>query len=533
MESKPVTRRDFVAGSASLALGALVAPPMIVPRHVLGRGYQAPSDTLNIAYVGVGGMGMSNWGQLLTERTAAVCDVDFGYVERSLAGRLRTPQGPFTAPSSLSGAEAQAWVARRTADAAKSLADAKTMEEQYKRAAKYVDYREMLDKQKDIDAVLVATPDHMHAMIALQAMKAGKHVYVQKPLTYSVMEARALQKAARDTKVVTQMGNQGHSGEGTRRIKEIIEAGVLGDVTEVHVWTDRPQRFWAQGIPRPVATMPASMPPSADVPAQWNMRTVDRAVQQAMVASQVAPPASLNWDMFVGAIPSVPYHPAYHPFSWRGWLDFGVSAIGDMGAHLIDQPFWALELGYPTSVSATSTPWGGGNSTPASYPLSTMVQYEFAARGKRKPVTMMWYDGGILPPRPRNLPDDIRLSADGGGIFVGSKGIMVYDTYGNNPKLYPESLTERAERVPKTLDRVTTSHEMNWANAAKGVGTTSTPFSYAAPLTEVMLLGLVALRSGQGRKILYDGEAMRVTNAPDANAFLGREYRAGWSLGNT
>ncbi len=305
---------------------------------------------------------------------------------------------------------------------------------------------------------------------------------------------------------------------------------MLGDVTEVHVWTDRPQRYWAQGIPRPVASMPAAPPPSADVPAQWNMRTVDRAVLQAMVASQTAPPASLNWDLFVGAIPAVPYHPAYHPFAWRGWLDFGVSAIGDMGAHLIDQPFWALELGYPTSISATSTPWGGGNNTPASYPLSTQVQYEFAARGKRKPVTMMWYDGGILPPRPRHLPDDVRLSSDGGGIFVGSKGIMVYDTYGNNPKVYPESLTERADKVPKTLERVTTSHEVNWANACKGVGTASTPFSYAAPLTEVMLLGLVALRSGQGRKILYDGEAMRVTNAPEANAFLGREYRAGWSL---
>ena len=528
--TKPVTRRDFVAGGATLALGALVAPPMIVPRHVLGRGFQAPSDTLNIAYVGAGGMGMSNWGQLLTERTAAVCDVDFGVVDRALANRLR-PRGPATPPSTLSDAEKQAWMTRRAADDAKAMADAQTMAAAYRGAPKYADYREMLDKQKDIDAVLVATPDHMHAMIALRAMQAGKHVYVQKPLTYSVMEARAMQKAARDTKVVTQMGNQGHSGDGTRRIKELINAGVLGDVTQVHVWTDRPQRYWAQGIPRPTATAPTMAPSTSDVPPQWNMRTVDRAVLTAMAAAQVAPPSTLNWDLFLGAVPAVPYHPAYHPFSWRGWLDFGVSAIGDMGAHLIDQPFWALELGYPTSISASSTPWGGGNNTPASYPLSTMVQYEFAARGRGRPaVTMMWYDGGLLPPRPKFLPDEIKLNPDGGGLFIGTKGVLIYDTYGNNPRVYPTSVDESASRVPVTVERITTTHEMNWANACKGKGTASAPFSYAAPLTEVMLLGLVALRAGQGRKILYDGDGMRVTNAPDANAYLTRDYRSGWSL---
>ena len=529
MDPTSVSRRDFVAGSASLALGALVAPPMIVPRHVLGRGYQAPSDTLNIAYVGAGGMGMSNWSQLVTERTAAVCDVDFGVVDRALGNRLRTSQGPFTAPANLTGAEAQAWITRRAADAANALQSAQKMEAAYKSAAKFADYREMLDKQKDIDAVLVSTPDHMHAMIALRAMQAGKHVYVQKPLTWSVMEARALGKAARDTKVVTQMGNQGHSGDGTRRIKELIDAGVIGDVAEVHVWTDRPQRYWAQGIPRPGAVLPAAAP-ATDVPAQWNMRTVDRAVQTAMAGAQVPPPATLNWDLFLGAIPAVPYHPAYHPFSWRGWLDFGVSAIGDMGAHLIDQPFWALELGMPISISASSTPWGGGNATPASYPLSTSVQYEFAARGRRPAVRMMWYDGGLLPPRPAFLPDEIKLNPDGGGIFVGTKGVIIYDTYGNNPRLFPTSLNEGAERVAKTVPRITTTHEMNWVEACKGKGTASAPFSYAAPLTEVMLLGLVALRAGQGRKLLYDGDAMRVTNAPDANAFLTREYRSGWGL---
>jgi predicted dehydrogenase len=528
-DSKHVSRRDFVAGSSTLALGALIAPPMIVPRHILGRGYQAPSDTLNIAFVGVGGMGMSNWSQMLSERTAAICDVDYPLVERALASRLR-PWAPGTPPANLSATEAEAWRVKRAADAAAALKTGQALEAAYKSAPHYADYREMLDKQKDIDAVVVATPDHMHAMIGLRAMQAGKHVYVQKPLTYSVMEARAMQKAARDIKVVTQMGNQGHSSDDTRRIKEILDANILGPISEVHVWTDRPQRYWAQGIPRPPAT-PPTMPALGAVPAQWNIRTVDRAVQKAMADVQQTPPVGLNWDLFLGCVPNVPYHPVYHPFSWRGWLDFGVSALGDMGAHLIDQPFFALELGMPVSVAASSTPWGGGNTTPASYPLSTMVEYEFAARGRNKPaVKLMWYDGGLLPPRPKHLPDDAKFGGDGGGVFIGSKGIMVYDTYGSNPTIYPESLRPAAERVDKKLPRVTTTHEMNWIDACKGKTQASSPFEYAAPLTEVMLLGLVALRAGQGRKILYDAENMRVTNIPEANAFLTREYRAGWTL---
>ena len=500
MDPKAVTRRDFVAGSATLALGALVAPPMIVPRHVLGgRGYQAPSDTLNIAHVGVGGMGMSNWSQMLTQNTVAVCDVDFAYVEKSLQGRLRVP-GAFTPPSNLSPADQQAWVARRTAAAQQSYATGQKIQEHYTKAAKYADYREMLDKQKDIDAVVVGTPDHMHAMIALRAMQMKKHVYVQKPLTYTVMEARAMAKAARDTKVVTQMGNQGHSSDGTRKIKEVINSGILGPISEVHVWTDRPHGWWPQGVGRPNPAVVPSVP--------------DR----------------LSWDLFLGAVPAVQYDPSYHPFSWRGWVDFGVSALGDMGAHLIDQPFWALELGMPTSITASSSPWGGDAKKPASYPVSMMAQYEFAAKGSRGPVKLLWYDGGLLPPRPSQLPDDVNLNGDGGGIFIGTKGIMVYDTYGANPRVYPAATAAAAEAVPKTLTRITTSHEQNWFDACKGNGSTTSPFEYAAPLTEVMLLGLVALKAGQGKKIYYDGDAMRVTNVPEANAFLTREYRAGWGL---
>jgi predicted dehydrogenase len=535
-----VTRREFVVGSAKVALGAAIAP-MIVPRHVLGRGFQAPSDTLNVALVGIGGMGMSNMNALTSQNIVAVCDVDYPYVERSLASRLRV-RPPANPPAGLTAEQARAWLDERAKQDADAHADAERVQQAYVKAAKYADYREMLDTRKDIDAVVVATPDHMHAHIANHAMHAGKHVYVQKPLTYSIHEARTLARTARETKVVTQMGNQGHSLEGTRRINELIAAGVIGPVRSVHVWTDRPQRFWAQGIPRPGtettapggpprAAVPVASTPDA-VPPRWSMRTVEQAVLKAMAENPQSPPPGLNWDLFLGAAPAIPYHPVYHPFSWRGWIDFGVSAIGDMGAHLIDQPYWALGLTLPTSVSASSTPWGGPASNPASYPLATTVEYEFPARGAQPPVRLHWYDGGLMPPRPPFLPDDVVLPRGdgGGGVFIGDRGIITYSTYGNDPRVYPEALTSVADAVPKTFPRVALSHELNWVEACKGRAAPSSPIEYAASLTEVMLLGIVALRAGQGRQILYDGAAMRVTNVPEANAFLTREYRNGWPL---
>ena len=521
--SKEYTRRDFVGDTAKLAMGA-----MIVPRHVLGgRGYHAPSATLNVACVGIGGMGMQNMKRLLGENIVAVCDVDFPYVERSLAREVRPPQGQ-TAPT----------------------AEAEKLREAYTKAAKYADFREMLDKQKDIDAVVIATPDHLHAVIAMAAMQLGKHVYVQKPLTYSVYEARLLAKTAKSTGVVTQMGNQGHSMEGSRRINEIIAAGVIGPVREAHIWTDRPVRYWAQGIPRPVSAAATPTPaPSAPTnatqqpagpppPPQWNMRTVDQAVLKAMADNPQSPPPGFNWDLFLGPAKEIPYHPAYHPFSWRGWVDFGVGAIGDMGAHLIDQVYWALGLTYPTTISGSSSPWGGGAQNPATYPLATMVQYEFPERkavGRtpaQPPVKVYWYDGGLMPPRPPFLPDDITLPRGdgGGGVFIGSKGILTYETYGNNPKVYPESVARAAEKVPKTYPRIEVPHEVNFAQACKGEAKASAPFDYSAGLTEVMLLGIVALRAGQGKKVLYDGANMQFTNAPDANQYLTREYRAGWAI---
>ena len=519
-----ISRRTFVRDT-SRAAAALAIAPMIVPRHVLGGvGFRAPSRTLNVACVGIGGMGMSNMNALVQagENIVAVCDVDFPFVERSLAGRLRPPQG-------------------QTSSSPESL----RLKDAYEKAAKYEDFRVMLERQKDIDAVVVATPDHTHGIIAAMAMRAGKHVYVQKPLTYSVYEARLLARIARETRVVTQMGNQGHSQEGTRRIVEIIRAGVIGPVRDVHVWTDRPQRYWPQGIPRPArppmpgsavggpaasAAMPAASAPGLPpAPPRWSIRTVDNAILRAMADNPQSPPPGLRWDLFLGPAPDVPYHPVYHPFSWRGWPDFGVSAIGDMGAHLLDQPFWALGLGLPTSVIASSTPWGGTSATPGAYPTAMTARYQFAARGEQPPVSLTWYDGGLLPA----LSEDIVLPRGdgGGGVFVGERGYLTYETYGSVPRVYPEEAAARAASVPKTLARIEVPHEVNWAQACKGEAVASCPFEYAAPLTEVMLLGIAALRAGPSRKILYDGAGMSITNIPEANAYLTREFRGGWFPG--
>ena len=498
------SRREFVEDTARLALGA-----MIVPRHVLGgKGHQPPSRTLNVACVGIGGMGMNNMGELLDENIVAVCDVDFPYVERSLADRLRPRDG-------------------------KVSPDAVRLKDAYTKAKKYADFREMLDRQKDIDAVVIATPDHLHATIAHAAMKLGKHVYVQKPLTWSVYEARLLSRTAKEMNVVTQMGNQGHSMEGTRRINELIAAGVIGPVREVHVWTDRPVRYWAQGIPRPGSNAGRPTPvPNPAVPPRWNMRTVENAILDAMASNPQSPPPGLDWSLFLGPAGDIPYHPAYHPFSWRGWIDFGVGALGDMGAHLVDQPFWALGLQYPTSIEASSSPWGGTAANPATYPLAMMAQYEFPARGSQPPVKLSWYDGGLLPPRPPFLRDDQSLPKGdgGGGVFIGDRGILTYETYGNNPQVYPESVAAEAERVPKTFPRIEVAHEVNFAQACKGEAQPSAPFAYSSRLTETMLLGMVALRSGQGRRLQYDAAGMSFPNAADANQYLTRQYRSGWAL---
>ncbi len=495
--SDDVTRRDFVSTSSKLALGG-----MIVPRRVLGgAGYQAPSDTLNVAIVGAGGMGAENAQHLGSENIVAVCDIDHQLVENKVKEVMTRGDGT---PRE----EGVRW------------------SEQYERAAKYTHYEAMLDEQPDIDAVLIATPDHTHAVIAAAAMRAGKHVYLQKPMTTSVHEARALRELAETTGVVTQMGNQGHSSHEARLINEWIQAGVIGNVREVHVWTNRP--IWAQGLLRP-APLPDDFDPRSKDRDWWPGSVA--AAHAAGLWADFSVPDHVAWDLYLGpCVRDVPYHPIYHPFHWRGWVDFGVGALGDMGAHLIDHPYWALGLDYPTTIETTSTPWGGPADDPVSYPLATKVHYEFPRRGLMPPVDMHWYDGGLMPKRPDGLPSHVPLERGGGVIFVGERGLLMHETYGDNPQLFPESLMEEAASVPQTYLRIEESHEMNWANACKGIGEATCPFSYAAPLTEVMLLGLVALRAGQGFKIEYDAAKMRVTNSEEADRALTREYREGWSL---
>jgi len=512
MARRRITRRSFVAGAGTAALGG-----MIVPRRVLGRGFQAPSDTLHVAIVGAGGMGMSNAEALGTETIVAVCDVDFGYVERSLSGRDKNREGQLR-PEGV------------------------RLKEQFEKAARYADWREMLDRQKDIEGVVIATPDHLHAVIAKAAMQLGKHVYVQKPLTYSVHEARVLRElAVANPKLATQMGNQGHSREGARLVNEWIQAGVIGPVREVHSWTNRPVGFWPQGVPRPLAA-PAAGPGGTTFGTSWGQRRINETLATAMGTGPIQVPEGFGWDLYLGPVAEdIEYHPIYHPFNWRGWLDFGVGALGDMGAHLVDHPFWALGLDYPTSIEATSTPWGttpiaptepGGRprSKPVSYPVATTVHYQFPARGNQPPVKMTWFDGGLYPPRPDLLPDEVVLKSEGGVIYYGDKGVMMHDTYGDNPRLFPESLMADATAVPKTMPRIEWSHELNWVKAARGQAPASSPIEYAAQLTETMLLGIVALRTGQGRKLIYDGVKGQITNIPEANQYLTREYRKGWEV---
>jgi predicted dehydrogenase len=520
MSKGNLSRRAFVASMAGSA-----ATFTIVPRHVLGgTGYVAPSDRVNLAVIGAGSQGMSNAGAALMgdNNLVTMADIDFGFVDRQIAG----------------GGDSEARVRLRNA---------------YSSATRYIDYRQMLERERNnIDAVIIATPDHQHAVQAKAAMELGKAVYVQKPLTWSVREARELNDVARRTGVVTAMGNQGHSHDGTRRIRELIQANVIGPVSQVHVWTNRP--VWPQGIPRPTTQAlraatanPSVLPPQgagggggqAQMLPQpqltWeNLRNIQQSLALSMAASNHTVPSGLNWDLFIGPAPMVPYHPIYHPFNWRGWFDWGVGALGDMGAHLLDQPVFALDLGFPTAIEATSSPFGMDvDETPATWPQASRVWYEFAARGNAPAVNMHWYDGGLMPPRPPHLPDDISLQRAGGGIFVGTRGILVYGEYGANPTVFPESLRPEADRVPETVERIPGSsggHILHWANAVRGLNKPSSPFEYAAPLTETMLLGMVALMTGQGRKINYDGANMRITNIPEANHLLHREYRAGWTL---
>jgi len=453
-KGKEISRRQFLGQSAMATAGL-----MVVPRHVLGGpGQTAPSDLLNIGCVGVGGKGSSDIRSLSTENIIALCDVDDTQTARFLKSKRNTPE----------------------------------QQSMFEKAGKYRDFRAMLEEEKSIDAITVSTPDHTHAVIAMMAIKMGKHVFVQKPLTHTIKEARLLEEAAKKHNIVSQMGNQGHAGEGARLINEWIWDGAIGDVGEVHVWTNRP--IWPQGIDAP-----------KEIPSV---------------------PSTLDWNIWLGPAPFRPYHPAYAPFNWRGWWDFGTGVVGDMGAHLMDQPFWALKLGHPTSVQSSSTRF-----TRDSYPLAEIVTYQFPARKNMVPVKLTWYDGGLMPPRPADMEEGRQMGDDGGGVlFVGTKGNIMCSTYGKNPRIVPETKMQAYKRPEKSIPRSSGIHE-EWVEAIKAGKKSTTDFSYAAALTQMMLLANVAVRAQKDKKILqWDGEKMEFPNFPEANAFIHKEYRPGWSL---
>jgi predicted dehydrogenase len=540
-----ISRRQFVTTAAGAG-----AAFMIVPRHVLGRGFQAPSDLVNVATVGINGMGAVNTAAVMSQNIVAICDCDLNLLDARLAQWSRPPgdgrgregsagggrgggrrgrgarggagQGVAAQPAG-DDAEGDEWrdfgpskaqlaANERWAQPDRTATLQRFVEQQLPRVQKYQDYREMLEKQKDLDAVIVATPDHMHAVIASNAMDAGKHVYVQKPLTWSVHESRHLAKKAAEKKVMAQMGNQRHSADANRRAVEYIRQGAIGDVQEVHVWTNRPYGFWPQNIPRPA-------PLNGDESGlRWNDRAITQRLAAAMHGNHPVPDR-LAWDLFLGVAPQVDYHPVYHPFNWRGWVDWGVGALGDMGAHLIDFPVWALELGLPATIETEFTPFNG-----VSYPEATTTYYEFPT--KKGTIALTWYDGGLLPPDPPELGNE-RLNAGGGILYVGKKGKLLQD--GGRPRLLPlarhNSYGPPQERLPRVPHE---DHEMNWINAIKGTDQLSCDFRYAAHLNEIMLLGIVSLRANA--KLHYDGASMTVTNDDAANQYLTREYRAGFSL---
>jgi predicted dehydrogenase len=437
-----VSRRDFIGCAASVFT--------ILPRHVVGGvGWTPPSEKIRVAGIGVGGMGGGDLEAIDATGMvdiAALCDVDD---ERAAKSFVRWPAAP-----------------------------------------RYRDFRRMFDAEHShIDAVVVGTPDHVHAPATLAAINHGKSVYCEKPLTHSIDEARKIAAAARESGVVTQMGNQGHSGEGIRLTREWIRDGAIGRVTEVHVWCNT----GGSG-----ATRPADTPPV---------------------------PRTLDWDLWLGPSPWRPYNPAYLPGKWRSWWDFGTGPVGDFGLHLMDVPIWALDLGPPSTVEAETTPVNQETA-----PAAATIIYEFPARGEQPPVKLVWYDGGRKPPRPEELEPDREMNYRYGGMyFVGDRGKLVVGCYGESPRLIPEERMKAYKRPPQTLPRCKGHHE-DWVQACK-TGEAKRPssrFDWSGPMVETVLLGNVAIRVG--RKFSWDASGMRAINTPEADLYIQSPYRSGWKL---
>jgi predicted dehydrogenase len=445
--SSPLNRRRFLASAA------LVSAVIVVPRHVLGGpGRKSPNEKLNIAGIGVGGMGAANLGALVSENIVALCDVDPNYA----AGTFK----------------------------------------RFPQAKTYSDYRRMLDEQKDIEAVVIATPDHTHAVISMAALKAGKHVYCQKPLTHDIYEARQLARVAKESGLATQMGNQGHSMDGIRSVCEWIWDGAIGEIREVDAWCSLSYYPWGH----------------AGWSSKWGARPKDTPPL----------PAGLEWDLWLGPAPVRAYHPAYHPAVWRCWWDFGCGMMGDRGAHTLDAVVWALKLAQPTSVEATSC---GLN--PDTHPLSAIVTYRFPARENLPPLKLTWYEG-TRPPRPSELADEFEWPREGGALFKGTKGMLICGVYGESPRLLPESLWKSYQKPAKTIPRVNTSHEMDWVRACKTGDPAGSNFEISGPLTETCLLGNIAKHVDA--RIEWDPVNLKVTNLPEANQYVRTVYRQGWAL---
>ncbi len=473
MNRKAKSRRDFIRNSSIAAAGFF-----IVPRHVLGRGFTAPSDKLNVAGIGVGGMGESGLNEFAKHakvNITALCDVS----DKAAANSRK----------------------------------------KFSKAPYYKDFRDMLAKEKDnFDAVYIATPDNTHAVATLGCMQLGKHVYTQKPLTHDIYEARILTQAAKKYKVVTQMGNQGGSGDGVRRTQELINAGMIGDVTKVDCWTNRP--VWPQGIDTPTGKF--------DIPSE------------------------LDWNLWIGPAKMIDYNPAYLPFNWRGWWAFGTGSLGDMACHIMDPVFRCLPIDYPTDVEASvATLWKqmwNDKQNPDAAPASSIIHLSYPRTDNKGTIKVSWYDGGLLPQRPDELsPEEPFGNWDGGVLFHGTKGKLLADCYGANPRLLPSSRMK--DTLPaQTIARVPEGHYHQWVNACLagyGNAKTSSPFEYAGPFTESILIGNLALRSfllqnpkGKGwddkylgrKRLIWDAKNMKITNFDEANEFVKRDYRDGYSL---
>ena len=453
-----LSRRNFLKTSGAAAGAAFAFN--IVPSKVLGA--DAPSNKLNIAGIGIGGQGRGNIAQCQSENIVALCDVDMS--NHSLRSRQKFPK-----------------------------------------AKVYRDFRVMFDEMhKDIDAVVVATPDHTHAVITMEAMRRGKHVYCQKPLTHTVYESRQIAEAAKKYGIVTQMGNQGRSSDNTRKLKEYLEDGAIGDVKQVYGWTDRP----VGGNP-------------------WS----DFAIK---ARSKDTPPVpdTLNWDLWLGPVAYRPYHPDYVPTKWRAWQDFGTGPLGDMGCHILDPSFWALDLGAPDTVQATTTHWVKDvmNET---FPRASIVRFTFPARGKRPPVQLTWSDGRLMPPVPEFMDPRQKFPASG-ALLIGEKGGIMHGSHGaSSMRILPETQHKEymqnpaKEKYPRVGKGV--NHVRDWLIACKGGRACCSPFEYGAALTEMALLGMCAIRY-PNKLLKWDTKALKFTNDSKANELLHINYREGWKL---